>query len=863
MYNDCRSNQVLPTFGVKHANRSMVFMFLMYLLVLLARCSAVFNSSFTPNHIRYLQNETRALFEHGWNAYIDHGFPLDEVKPLLCEPYGPDYDDIYDVIRNDAMGNTTLTILDNIDSLIIFEQWEQLKFVLQFLKNEKETLFQKNTIVQVFETTIRALGGLLSAHLLLTDVVHGDMKSAVPKRYAPLKEIADSYDGFLLEMAYELGLKLLPAFKTHSSIPLPRINLLQGIQGVPRDLQDENCLAGAMSPVLEFTLLSRLTGDTVFEQYSQATFWKIWNGKLTLGLLPMTLNPLENTWKDSVTGIGASGDSFYEYAAKSAIIFNDESMWDVFTASYRALLHHLAEGNSGTVGSAGMIFPNVHVNEGSRTANYIDLLSAFWTGLQVLTGQLSDAINTHLLYLKIWNTFDLIPERWQLIPKKISNSDADSEIDKLIAAVSLEWYPLRPEFIESTYYLYRATRDPMYLQIGERILNLLRNRYKAPCGFYGIQDVRTGERNDRMETFVLGETLKYLYLLFDVNDEIFLHSELMKAKNWVFSTEAHPLWLGRNLLRTPVARNETDNEDHPAPEKKRFGKLFSFLKGQTRELSTDHVSSFYRKTLLPEIPYSDIPGLEPALIKKDAFIDRFYYCEANPFAKYQKNQRFLTSGYYHWEGIFAPDEKYNKTLIRPSYLPKEDHQIELTSSFTDIYGMIAVNQYNQESLWKCPHPPTTKLTDLFFGDRALGNMLEVSKVLELKGQHANGSHMRANDLWVPEIQGLRVIVEELRVGTYDLSSNLISKKYMNAIFNYPRISRRKEKALRVIRVNGVQVAKDAIIWSRPIQTPVVDPQSQTVLLDVNVKNQLILDGVLVENWLFWKDGNTTRVNFPK
>ncbi|KAG7194994.1 alpha mannosidase-like protein [Scheffersomyces spartinae] len=823
-----------------------------------------FNSSFTPSHIKYLQNETKALFVHGWNGYMKHGFPLDEVRPLLCEPYGPDYDDIYDIIRNDAMGNTTLMILDNIDSLIIFEQWDHLKFALQFLKDEQHTLFEKDTIVQVFETTIRALGGLLSAHLLLSDVVDSrGGRGSIPSKYIPLKEIVDDYDGFLLEMAYDLGLKLLPAFKTQSSIPLPRINLLHGLQGVPSDLQDENCLAGATSPVLEFTLLSKLTGDSQFEKFSQTTFWKIWNGKLVLGLLPMTINPLENTWKDSVTGIGASGDSFYEYAAKSAIIFNDDAMWDVFTASYRSLLHFLAEGRSGTVGSGGMIFPNVHVSEGSRANNYIDLLSAFWSGLQVLTGQLSDAINTHLLYLKIWNTFDLIPERWQLVPTQ--NSDADSEIDKLIAAVSLEWYPLRPEFIESTYYLYRATRDPMYLQIGERVLNLLRDRYKAPCGFHGLQDVRTGERNDRMETFVLGETLKYLYLLFDVDNEIFLHSDLMKSKNWVFSTEAHPLWLSESsLLRSFSSRNNSKTKgDYRVPSKKRLGGIFAFLKGNSKQLPSDNASLFYKKTLLPNISYTDILDLEPSLTKKDAFKDRFYYCELNPFAKYQENQRFMTSGFYHWQGMFAADAQYNETLIRPSYLPKDDNQIEITNSFINIYGLIGGNEYNQNSLGQCPHPPTTQLTDIFMGDRTLGPLLEISKVSKLRDHHyVEGDHMRPNDLWVPEIGGVRALLEELRVGTYDSMFNFISKQYMDEIFNYPRLSRRKEKVLRVIRINGVQVSKKAIIWTRPFKTPVVDPQSQTVLLDVNVKNQIILDGVVIENWLFWKGGNTTRINFP-
>ena len=98
---------------------------------------------------------------------------------------------------------------------------------------------------------------------------------------------------------------------------------------------------------------------------------------------------------------------------------------------------------------------------------------------------------------------------------------------------------MRPEFIESTYYLYRATKDPMYLQIGERVLNLLGDRYKAPCGLSGLQDVRTAERQDRMESFVVGETLKYLYLLFDTKDEIFLHNSTIMQNKIGFSPLKH------------------------------------------------------------------------------------------------------------------------------------------------------------------------------------------------------------------------------------------------------------------------------------------------------------------------------------
>ena len=57
-------------------------------------------------------------------------------------------------------------------------------------------------------------------------------------------------------------------------------------------------------------------------------------------------------------------------------------------------------------------------------------------------------------------------------------------------------------------YARQATRDPFYLDVGERILNDFIYRAKVDCGLCGIQDLRTNARDDRMESFALSETLK-------------------------------------------------------------------------------------------------------------------------------------------------------------------------------------------------------------------------------------------------------------------------------------------------------------------------------------------------------------------
>ncbi|CUM66191.1 uncharacterized protein PRCAT00003849001 [Priceomyces carsonii] len=830
------------------SNRSVQILTLTLSAILFDLVSANFNSSFTPEHLRHLRNQTRGLFKHAWISYINFGFPADEVRPITCEPYGHDFKNIFNTVQNDAMGNVSLTVLDNLDSLIIMEEWDELKKMLSYLKEEKDTLFEKDTIVQVFESTIRSLGGLLSAHLLLTDVTNSEMKM---EKWAPLKEISDAYDGFLLKMAYGLGKKLIVAFKTPSSIPYPRINLAKGLKDIPITLQIDNCLSGATTPVLEFKLLSKLTGDPEFEYFTQQTFWKLWSSRLMLNLIPMTIDPISNKFKDAITGIGASVDSFYEYAVKSSIVFNDEYMWSVFTESYKALLTHLAQGGSSSDGY--MLFPNVGVTDGSLFSSWIDLLGAFFPGLQVLAGQLSDAIKTHLLYLKIWDFFDLIPERWTYMQSSISPENGLDDI------IPLEWYPLRPEFIESTYYLYRATRDPMYLLIGERILDLFETRFKTTCGFQGIQDVRTGEIQNRMETFVMSETLKYLYLLFDTKDEIFLHSDLMSNKNWVFSTEAHPLWFNKHLDPAVYLKGQGEK-----PFLKSF--LSSISKHYNSSLDINS-SAVYRNISSPQSFHFDIPGLEsyPHINVADPFESRFDRCEVNPLQQYKKS--FLMSGFYVLDNLFHADIAFEKSFMRPSYLPQEildGSYIELRKSFFDKFSMFL--PLTEELSFQCPRFATTEQFELIMGDLGAINDIEISqiKLNSLAISSSLESPLLENDLWIPELVALRLKLERLQPGLVDAKNSLITHDYIRSLrpddyeaINFTGTSsiagnttKDVNMALRLNKVNGIFVNYGLIVWTLPFVAPKPEDGSEA-LLGVNSDGRVSFRGNVIENLMVW------------
>ncbi|CAI5756589.1 unnamed protein product [Candida verbasci] len=790
---------------------SVIFIHLILLCTFInALDSLSFNSSFTKEHLRSLSNETKSLFIHGWDSYMKYGFPFDEVRPITCEAYGPDYKNVENSVRNDAMGNISSTVLDNLDTLIIMKEYDQLEYVLSYLKENQVGLFDQNTIVQVFETTIRHLGGLLSAHIILTDLFKNKVKG-----YEGIRKIVENYDGFLLDMAYDLGLKLIPSYKTSTNIPVPRINLLKGLKSVPPSLQRDACTSGATTPILEFTLLSKLTGDYQFQYYTSLTWWKLWSSKSELNLLPMTIDPISNQWKDSITGIGASIDSFYEYAAKSSILFNDDSMWNVYTTSYKALLTHSAQGGLGS-----LIFPNININDGVVFSDWIDSLSAFWSGLQVLTGQLTDAIRTHVVYMKIWNTFESIPERW-IFQHFDNKKKLKKKVFKADDSINLEWYPLRPEFIESTYYLYRATKDPMYLNIGERILHLLKTKYSAPCGLCGLQNIKNGIRQNRMETFVLGETLKYLYLLFDEENEVFLHQDFMKGKNWIFSTEAHPLWLDKNMDK--LKDNKTifiDSHDNVTISNK--------------ELISKPISSFYRNVSIVQPFYVDINNEN--VYKIDPFAERFNYCQLNPWQKSPNS--FLESSYYRWNAFFSSDYSFKNSLIKPRYLPQtslDGSTMELNRNFYDKFTMFDTDLI-------CPRVATTLFYEVFWGDIKLINEVEVSEIV------SNDTLMLSNDLWVPNLYGLRIVVEELVIDKVDSFNTVITEEYINSLQHQQESEIKFEKAvLRIKKINGVNLYSNQIVWTLPFEAN----NEEKSAIGITDDGRLIIQGKVVENLLVY------------
>ncbi len=106
-------------------------------------------------------------------------------------------------------------------------------------------------------------------------------------------------------------------------------------------------------------------------------------------------------------------------------------------------------------------------------------------------------------------------------------------------------YPLRPEIIESAYYLYHYSNDPKYLQMGKTFFESLKKYCRTPEAYAQLADVRTKQQKDEMESYFFAETLKYLYLLFSPPDTL-------DFNGIIFNTEAHPLIRAAAIATDPV-----------------------------------------------------------------------------------------------------------------------------------------------------------------------------------------------------------------------------------------------------------------------------------------------------------------------
>lgn len=375
--------------------------------------------------------------------------------------------------------------------------------------------FDRDINVSVFETNIRIVGGLLSAHLMSHRA--GEVEAGYP------------CNGPLLRLAEKVAKKLLPAFDTKTGMPFGTVNLKYG---VPENETPITCTAGIGTFAVEFGALSRLTGDPIYEEVAMNALHSLFNHRSAIGLFGNHIDVQSGIWTAQDAGIGAGVDSYFEYLVKGSIMLNRPELYKMFLEGRAAIDKYLKRDD-------WHIW--VSMSKGQLTLPIFQSLQAFWPGVLGLIGDPTNAMKSLHNIHTIIKQYGFLPEFYN-----IGTSEAGA---------NRESHPLRPELIESVMYLYQSTGDPWLLEVGEDIISALQYSAKTQCGYATLKNVKDHRKQDTMESFFLAETTKYLYLLFDTDN--FVHNdggyglayetangECILESSYIFNTEAHPIDVG-------------------------------------------------------------------------------------------------------------------------------------------------------------------------------------------------------------------------------------------------------------------------------------------------------------------------------
>jgi ER degradation enhancer, mannosidase alpha-like 2 len=278
--------------------------------------------------------------------------------------------------------------------------------------------------------------------------------------------------------------------------------------------------------LLEFGTLSKFTGKRVFYDKAKRALVETYKRRSKIGLVGTWINVETGQWTDTDSHISGAIDSYYEYLLKCWLLFGDrdcKKMWDESIVAINKYLADRGKPVANGLPIDGVVieefwYGHADMNTGKRTATTYGALDAFFPAVLALSGDLPRARMLQASSFIMWNVADIEPEEFDYSAQKIISPG----------------YPLRPEIVESTYYLHQYTKDPYYLKMGEKLWRDFVEHCRTDAGYAALKSVITKEKADSMQSFVLAETFKYFYLLFSPDSTL-------DFRNVIFNTEAHPI----------------------------------------------------------------------------------------------------------------------------------------------------------------------------------------------------------------------------------------------------------------------------------------------------------------------------------
>ncbi|CAE8618387.1 unnamed protein product [Polarella glacialis] len=455
-------------------------------------------------------DEVREAFRWAWKGYKTNAWGFDELQPVSRK-------------GRDSFGGVGLTILDSMSTIWLMGLDDEFEEAAAFVRDTLD-FAKADSDVSVFELTIRGVGGLLGAHTLSGQQV-------------------------FLDKAKELGERLLPAFDTPSRLPLPRLNIARGrgpSSGEPTILSE------AGSCQLEFRSLSARTGDRRFQKAADDAFEAIQSSGLK-GLLPVYLTPTMVSPVKAVASkfaFGALADSYYEYLLKQWLQSPSETRFkDSFLQvmdELPSIIRPLPDSAEQRKAQGETKFKLIEVSPSGDPIWKMDHLSCFAPALIALG--LDKLPQADLLKSGRNHTWTRLAEgltascfeMWSSTPTGLAPEyvmvNPSPPHNFMQTPPDGRHSFLRPETAESLFYLHRLTGDEKYRKWGEQMFNaIVKHAQVDTGGFSSIRDVKTLpiSRLDEMQSFLMAETFKYLFLLFSP-------PKTLDMKRFVLNTEGHP-----------------------------------------------------------------------------------------------------------------------------------------------------------------------------------------------------------------------------------------------------------------------------------------------------------------------------------
>ncbi|KAH8987904.1 glycoside hydrolase family 47 protein [Lactarius akahatsu] len=453
------------------------------------------------------------IFTDSYSTYHEYAFGHDEVAPSSKKPLDP---------RN----GWGATIVDAMSTMKIMNLTTQLSEALNFVRDVDFSKSNTLDTVSVFESTIRYIGGLLSAY-----------------------ELNGQGDQFLVDKAKQLADKLSAAWVQENKIPYGFVDFNTSLP-----VKAISSIAEAGTLTLEWARLSKYTGDDKYRRLAEGAARTIASNPAPLpGLPAQGINPSTGEPVGRYITWGGGSDSYFEYLIKYAYLSNtdDKAFADAWFTAVDSSIRYLKK--TSTVGDH-VYLADIDDNGSVRLVG--SHLACFHAGNWMLGGKLLNNQTIVDVALQLndacWNTYagdatGIGPEAFAYTTSGCSIFGTANGVPTNQQQfycqhgyyITSSGYIQRPEVLESNFYAWRITGDQKYLDRARSAVKSFNTYLKISTGgFAGIREVnnRRTAKDDETQSFWFAEVLKYLYLTFDDPSHISLN-------DYVFNTEAHPFKL--------------------------------------------------------------------------------------------------------------------------------------------------------------------------------------------------------------------------------------------------------------------------------------------------------------------------------